>query len=247
LTVFADPAQAVYDNGFQWTQKELKPSGGNVRWLRKNYRSTREIYDLARPLLEGSDDLTEDLSQMQVPERRGPRPRLIVAASGDELLQDVCAGLLEELRTRPPAQIAVLAGSHRLLRSVSNQLVSHAAPVQLVERGRVGLEDPAVKLLTLQSAKGLDFPCVFVLMPGVRATVACDEVSQESRRTLYVGLTRATEQLWVGAVHRTHRPLLDLLPTDSCDMLGSQATAYTNTRGASPDVLDALARQEAVA
>lgn len=57
LTVFADPAQAIYEHGFQWTQHELRPAGGNVRWLRNNYRCTREVYDLTRPLLEGHAEL----------------------------------------------------------------------------------------------------------------------------------------------------------------------------------------------
>jgi superfamily I DNA/RNA helicase len=73
LTVFADPAQAIYQHGFQWTQRELKPSGGNVRWLRKNYRCTREIYDLARPLLEDEPGLAKGLAQN--PATRPPRSR----------------------------------------------------------------------------------------------------------------------------------------------------------------------------
>jgi hypothetical protein len=52
-----------------------------VRWLRHNYRCTREVYDLAR-------ELAEDLRQMQAPERHGPRPVLIVDEDREGLLTD---------------------------------------------------------------------------------------------------------------------------------------------------------------
>src|SRR5437763_13957959 len=46
LSVFADPAQAIYEHGFHWTQRELRVAGGNVHWLHKNYRTPREIFAL---------------------------------------------------------------------------------------------------------------------------------------------------------------------------------------------------------
>lgn len=65
LTVFADPAQAIYQHGFQWTQRELRAAGGNVHWLRNNHRCTREIYDLARSLLKGQPALAEELAEVR--------------------------------------------------------------------------------------------------------------------------------------------------------------------------------------
>jgi len=71
-----------------------------------------------------------------------------------------------------------------------------------------------VTLTTMHGAKGLEFPCVFVvgleegLMPHARsveeratdvapgATPAVDEIEQE-RRLLYVAITRARQQLWL--------------------------------------------------
>jgi superfamily I DNA/RNA helicase len=116
LTVFADPAQAIYEHGFQWTQHELRPAGGNVRWLRNNYRCTREVYDLARPLLEGHPELAEDLGQMQAPERHGPRPVLIMDEDREDLLADVAKRVSTAANERPAQQIAVLAPRKALKR-----------------------------------------------------------------------------------------------------------------------------------
>ncbi len=70
-------------------------------------------------------------------------------------------------------------------------------------------DENAVVLMTLHSAKGLEFPCVFMpgmedgLFPGWRAFDRPDGLDEE-RRLCYVGITRAKERLWMtGAETRT--------------------------------------------
>lgn len=67
----------------------------------------------------------------------------------------------------------------------------------------------AVVLMTMHSAKGLEFPFVFMpgmedgLFPGWRAFDR-EEGLEEERRLCYVGITRAKERLWLtGAERRT--------------------------------------------
>ena len=67
----------------------------------------------------------------------------------------------------------------------------------------------AVSLMTLHSAKGLEFPVVFIagmeenLFPGWRSYEKPDGIEEE-RRLFYVGITRAMERLYLtGAVERT--------------------------------------------
>ena len=63
-------------------------------------------------------------------------------------------------------------------------------------------EENAVVLMTLHSAKGLEFPVVFMpgmedgLFPGHRALDSMDGLEEE-RRLCYVGITRAKEQLFL--------------------------------------------------
>ena len=65
----------------------------------------------------------------------------------------------------------------------------------------------AVVLMTIHSAKGLEFPYVFLpgweegLFPGFQSIMNPEEIEEE-RRLAYVALTRAKKQLWITHVHQ---------------------------------------------
>ncbi len=65
----------------------------------------------------------------------------------------------------------------------------------------------AVVLMTLHSAKGLEFPTVFMvgveegIFPGMRSTVERDDLEEE-RRLCYVGITRARKKLYITCAKR---------------------------------------------
>ena len=67
---------------------------------------------------------------------------------------------------------------------------------------RYDTEADAVVMMTIHSAKGLEFPSVFLagleegLFPGLRSMGFAEELEEE-RRLCYVGITRAREQLFI--------------------------------------------------
>jgi DNA helicase-2/ATP-dependent DNA helicase PcrA len=92
--------------------------------------------------------------------------------------------------------------------SVEHTLSAFLEQVALVsdlERGENGRE--ATTLMTLHSAKGLEFPLVFIigmeerLFPHVRALEDREQMEEE-RRLCYVGMTRARERLFITNARR---------------------------------------------
>jgi len=67
-------------------------------------------------------------------------------------------------------------------------------------------ENDYVVLMTLHSAKGLEFPVVFIpgfeegVFPGLRSMSSEDELEEE-RRLCYVGITRARERLYLTSTY----------------------------------------------
>jgi DNA helicase-2/ATP-dependent DNA helicase PcrA len=109
-------------------------------------------------------------------------------------------------------------------------------------------EEGVVTLMTLHTAKGLEFPVVFLtgledgVFPHARALGDSTELEEE-RRLAYVGITRARERLYISrAVVRSawgapaHNPasrFLDELPVDLVDWRRTEAAM---ARWARPDL-----------
>lgn len=72
---------------------------------------------------------------------------------------------------------------------------------------KVKMDEDAVKLMTLHSAKGLEFPVVFMmgmeegLFPHVRSLDSPAQLEEE-RRLMYVGVTRAGDNLYLSRARR---------------------------------------------
>lgn len=77
------------------------------------------------------------------------------------------------------------------------------------------IDSGAVRLMTLHGAKGLEFPVVFLagVSQGVLPLEAQDRTTdlEEERRLLFVGMTRAREEL-ILTTGRAWSPFLDRLP-----------------------------------
>ena len=72
----------------------------------------------------------------------------------------------------------------------------------------------AVVLMTIHSAKGLEYPLVFILdvnegiIPYKKAVLQSDV--EEERRMFYVGMTRASEKLYICSIkEKNGKPLKD--------------------------------------
>ena len=94
--------------------------------------------------------------------------------------------------------MAILCRRHSKMDLCADVLARRRLPHQVRERS--GEFDPAqdsIKVMTLHASKGLEFPVV--AMVGVGHMPAKGEDEREEARLFYVGATRATQRLVIGA------------------------------------------------
>jgi len=95
-----------------------------------------------------------------------------------------------------------------------------------------------VKLMTVHAAKGLEFPCVFVvgleeqLFPSAMAMYDRDDLEEE-RRLFYVAITRAKERLWVTYSNSRYR-FGTLIQNDPSRFLEEIPAEHTDKSYAAP-------------
>ena len=88
-------------------------------------------------------------------------------------------------------------------------MVSHLALMDILERQEEDNTEQRVSLMTLHAAKGLEFPCVFLVgmeeefLPH-RVSIEEDNIEEE-RRLAYVGITRAQKLLHISYASRRRR------------------------------------------
>ena len=221
LLVLYDDAQSIYQSQrrkFNFASVGID-ARGRTSVLKLNYRNTAEVLALAvhcaHSLLRGAGESHEDdemaLVRPTSAGRRGVLPVLIEARhERDE------AELLAERISAAHAEgavledIAVLCRARPLILVIERALAQRQLPVQSMNAQafrRFDWSRPGVKLLTLHSAKGLEFGHVFVA--GLQAMPMKGEPLDDAMRLLYVAMTRATHALVLSA--HGNSPIVELV------------------------------------
>ena len=214
LLVMYDDAQSIYQkkrrSRFTFASVGIEAQGRRTQILKLNYRNTREVLSLAvrcaDALLQVDDEASETAAVTPTSAgRAGPVPVLVRARSADEeahLVAQRISALLAD--GTPPDEVAVLARTRYLLAPVERVLRAAKVPVQAMSSEgfkRFDWRQPAVRLVTLHSAKGLEFAHVHVA--GLQALPHKGEPLDDEVRLLYVGMTRATQTLTLSAAGRS--------------------------------------------
>ena len=209
LLLLYDDAQSIYN------KKNLKFSlssagiqaRGRTTILKLNYRNTREIltfaYDFAREYLKAqhsSDDDHVPLIEPEVAGANGPAPAYRHFTSSVEEASFIARCIQKwQKQGRPLSGIAIIYGHHWQGEQLHGALKSSGTPcVWLKNSGDKKGYDGAgekVVLLTRQSSKGLEFDTV--VLAGVGGLDDSEKKIGMETRLLYVGMTRARQQLMV--------------------------------------------------
>ncbi len=208
LFVTADANQSIYGSSFRWTDvhADLRFQG-RTGILRKNYRTTREIGEAAQAYLQAGT-LDDEPVERAYTQMGGPLPVVRSVASvvaEAELLVQFLRLAAREAR-QGLGGCAVLVPSEAAGQAIATRLTAAGLPSAYMPGRDIDLEKPMVKVLTLQSAKGLEFPVVAVAgfagggSYGVSRDADADETEeahQRRRRTMFVAMTRAMRGLLI--------------------------------------------------
>lgn len=219
IFVTADANQSIYGSGFRWTDvhADLRFQG-RTGVLRKNYRTTREIGEAAQAYLKGGA-LDEDDVERSYAQFDGPLPTVRSAANSaaeTDLLVRFLRLAAREARQGIGA-CAVLVPSETAGRAIAERLTAAGLAAEFMPGRALDLEKPVVKILTLQSAKGLEFPVVAIAgfldtfpQAGGKGGEAeeTEEALARQRRVMFVAMTRAMRALLVLAPEKPS-PLFD--------------------------------------
>jgi superfamily I DNA/RNA helicase/mRNA-degrading endonuclease RelE of RelBE toxin-antitoxin system len=208
IFVTADANQSIYGSGFRWTDvhADLRFQG-RTGVLRKNYRTTREIGEAAQAYLQGGA-LDDEAIERTYAQSDGPLP-VVRTARGAAAEIDLLVRFLR-VAARDARQglgaCAVLVPSEMAGRALADGLTAAGVPAEFMPGRELDLEKSVVKVITLQSAKGLEFPVVAVAgfidgLPPAGGRGAGEDETEEvlarQRRLLFVAITRAMRSLLV--------------------------------------------------
>ncbi|MFD7652854.1 3'-5' exonuclease [Actinosynnema sp. NPDC059797] len=192
--IVGDAAQSLYR---EFDLNEVLCERNVVRHtLMRPYRSTR-------PILRVAGALTPTASLHGLEWAMDGEPvDLVWASSWDEQAACVAAEVHAMITDglREPHDIAILVTKRAgTLRRLQNALNTRQVPYELVDRANADTFDPSaptVKLLTVHSGKGHEFPVVVLF--GLEALpVSVDDRTRQQERVGFVGATRAKDQLLI--------------------------------------------------
>ena len=202
----ADPAQSIYSKGFSWSRVHAALRfRGRAVVLKRNYRSTRQIADAARQVLAGREGVDAD-SLAAEPVREGPRPAMFACRDLDGQGEAAAAFLKSaaaELRM-PVWYGAVLTPANSAADKIAERLKRLGLPARAVSTDSFDLSERVVKVMTIHSAKGLEFPFVVVAaldrnyIPRTWNVTDPDErqaVVDDERKLIFVAISRAMRRL----------------------------------------------------
>ncbi len=216
LLVLYDDAQSIYQRArrrrFSFASVGID-ARGRSSVLKLNYRNTAEVLALAMFCAQGllADDAAsaaaddaDDATRTVLPAsagRRGALPVLLLARHAQEeavWLADRISVLLQGGCRSD--EVAVLFRTKPMMAPLARELARRGLPLQSMAdpaTRRIDWQQPGIKLLTLHSAKGLEF--AHVLLAGLQVMPMVGEPLPDALRLLYVGMTRATHSLVLSA------------------------------------------------
>jgi superfamily I DNA/RNA helicase len=211
LSFFGDAAQQIYGRRISWRDAGLQVSGPIL--FRKNYRNTKEIADLG--LAIAAMPYYADEPDMVAPDEfraAGPKPTLVRFPNEDAEVRYIVQQAREAAASGQSVAILV-----RRQQDVNRFATKFTNVQRLDDETTIWRPGAGVSCGTAHGGKGLEFETVFLPLltdahfpdPALVAIVGGSEADAIDGRLLYVGVTRARQNLVLSCAATLSR----LLPT----------------------------------
>jgi len=216
LVLAGDEQQAIYQAGMSFRRLGIEVVGHSTA-LTTNYRNTRQIATFARifqavRLADGGD--------LQIPEedayREGPTPELWThkqPEDGEKALVKRVEFFINVLGY-DPENITVLAPFDKQVEEISGLLMEAGYPTQDIRKKEFDFKSTrGVRVSTLHSAKGVEFPVVMLHIPVLAKpkSMAPKAVMEHNFNLVYVALTRAMDNLQLFLPNDSDDEVINLL------------------------------------
>ncbi len=219
----ADASQSIYQRGFSWKQvhRDLAVAGRTIL-LKQNFRNTAQILAACASILAGNSAGDEESVQQTPSVHQGDPPLIRLLSDPAEEAEAIRDFFFEAARhyRLPVHSGAVLCTSRKTGDDLAGRLTRLGMPAVFQSGRDIDITTPHVKVLTLHSAKGLEFPFVAIVgleegrLPRISADLPLAEAQAqeaEQRRLFFVGCSRAMRALLVCGSREAPSPFLATL------------------------------------
>ena len=208
LLLLYDDAQSIYNDkgklNFSLSSVGIQ-ARGRTTILRMNYRNTDEITRFSYQFLSRyfkTKDSDEDHVPLVKPEsvgEHGPKPYMKVLASYEQEIRYIIY-TFKRLHTKdsiPWSDMCVTYRQKWMGKKLQLAFVNEGIPSQWLDtaaqKKKFNPADNSVKLMTMHSCKGLEFPVVAISGVGYLLGKNTNEIDEA--KLLYVAMTRSTDKL----------------------------------------------------
>jgi len=211
LLLLYDSVQAIYGEKrrprFSFASVGIQ-ARGRTTILHLNYRNTTEILAVASEFAKeafspvaaasGPDLDSNAIVQPESAGRHGPVPELILLPSLLEEADYLATRLREMYQAgRPWNEMAIVYREKFIGEVLDERFRAAHIPIAWLQQSSATRffhpHEPSIKIMTMHSSKGLEFPVVAI--PGIGYMPNVNRNPQDEARLLYVAMTRAMDQL----------------------------------------------------